>query len=212
MVRISKAKSQDQQMVLWDWVGNVPFTSMAQARPYTGDFFEEATKHLFMATRLTTAGDVCPDLQRGNHNYECKSVGRQRQCIMYQHNVVKYRQLIRETGCEMSFVFWFHQVEVLNEDGSLAIQDLFSLRRELAAKLERVLVVKFSRLDELLQGVQLKVINFRGNRNDWTTRTDMPGYRIPWRNFSRLLSGVALETPPMSVYGVPVASKPLFFA
>lgn len=211
-MELGKAKHQQEQQVLWDWVGNIPFHSMAQARPYTGDFFEEATKYLVSAQRMDTTGTCCPDLGGADNQYwECKSVGRQRQGLIYQHNIEKYQRLAAQGG-KINFVFWFHTVQVSDSEGKLHIPDLFSLRAALADKLECVLIVPFHKLAMLLEGVPIKVINFRGNRLDWTTRTDMPGRRIPYRNFRRLMSGIHFNTPPMKVYGVQIASKPLFLA
>jgi len=97
--------------VLWDWVNDVPMKSQAQARPYVGDFFEEATAKLMDGFRLKTdaGAEICPDiLLRDGWYVECKSVGLSNTSVMYDHRILKYDRFIRE-GNKLLYAFWRHK-------------------------------------------------------------------------------------------------------
>ncbi len=187
---VSAKKPHVTQDRLWDWVGDRELASVAQARPYVGDFYEEATRVAMGATRhqIDSTADYCPDLSLGAGRFlECKAIGATGQGLVFSDRIAKDSRLVRQGG-ELTYLFWRHGVRV--EDH----QTLHGLRAALAAKTEQVLAVPFQRLRKAVKGLrEVCLLN--------TDRGDRMGYRLPWKMLSELGSGpVSTELPRCRVH------------
>lgn len=131
-----RGNGKQDQTRLWDWVGDRDLPSQAMARPFVGDFFEEATRVLSGGVRLKTETDsLCPDLLLPNGFFcEVKSVGNSRQSLLYEHRIEKYERLMRQ-GKKLLYVFWLHNCR------STDYKTLFTLREALARSVVSVAVV-----------------------------------------------------------------------
>lgn len=175
--------TENQQTVWPEWVGDRALYSMAQTRTYCGEFFEEATRDLFQADRHVTNGqaDICPDLSLGNHYMEVKSVGKGRQGLVYAQRLAHDRLLLDATGGQLTYVFWFHQIAA-GECRTIA-----HLRASLAAGAVCVFAIPFQEIEAACRDLPPKVMNYRAATVGGKAKTEMAGYRLPWK----LLSGLA---------------------
>lgn len=208
-LRLPATRQPGAQLALWDWVGNVQFTSWAQTRNATGDFVEEATKQLLGGDRMTTDGmaDICPDIKLSEREYlETKSVGLGRQGIIYEHIHDRTVRFIRRNRVRLSYVFWIHTLRAKDHT------DLFALRREMAASIDRVIVVPFQIVSDYLKSTKLEIMNYRATTRDGKPDVAMPGWRIAPKQLKAWSTGQASMAFPMTVYGMPMGGFPVYRA
>jgi len=203
--RISTPRSEETQSNLWNWVGDREIPSYATARTYIGDFFEEATKHLFGGERLKTqAYRLCPDLQADDGNYlEVKSVGSNNSSLVYDHRVEKYKEFMAQ-GYDLFYVFWHHNVKV----GGL--KTLVALQRALAAGISHVTIV-----DALIVHKALESAPSRFTNHSSEHRKAGPWKLKPARTItSKMLRSWATGQPELcfieNVYGHKIPSIPVY--
>lgn len=190
-LRTSAPKAAGEQGRLWDWVGDRDLGSVAQKRPHVGDFFEEAARVLFSATRhqIDSTADYCPDVSVAAERFmECKAIGATGQGMVFADRVAKDARLV-DGGATLTYLFWRHGVQV--ED----FTTLHALRTALAQGVRDVLAVPFERLRRAVRGLKLVCLltTDRGNRM---------GYRLPKGLIEELAgSRVSVELPRAKVYG-----------
>lgn len=188
---VSAEKTHIEQGKLWEWVGNRDLNSVAQSRPYVGDFYEEAARVLFGAVRhqIDSRKDYCPDLSVGPNRYlESKAVGCSGQGIVFRDRINKDSRLVRE-GATLTYLFWRHSVKVE------AYASLHELRAALADNTHTVLAVPFERLRAATRTLKLLCLltSERGNRM---------GYRLPWKLLESLATDhTLLDFPVVKVHG-----------
>lgn len=180
----------DDQGKLWDWVGDRELLSVAQARPYVGDFFEEAARITLGATRhqIDSTADYCPDLSVGASRFlEVKAIGQSGQGMVFADRIDRDKRLVRE-GATLTYLFWRHGVRVEEHT------TLHGLRAALAQGVRDVLVVPFDRLRRAVRGLRLVCLltSERGNRM---------GYRLPRALIEELAGQQTVELSRAKVYG-----------
>ncbi len=177
-MKVSRVKHADRQSLLWAWVGDRDFTSMAQTRNAVGEWCEVAGAALFKAERHATSGtaEVCPDLSLSSplRYIECKSIGLTRQGLVYAQRLERDRQLVRETGAQLWYAFFLHTV------AAAKCQTLHQLRAMMADGLREVLVVSFPMLEAICRDNPARVMNYRRATRTKAAR-DMPGHRLPMK-------------------------------
>lgn len=190
-MRVSAAKVTGEQGRLWSWVGDRSLSSAAEARPYVGDFFEEAARVTLGATRHQIDGqaDYCPDLSVGASRFlECKAIGQSGQGMVFADRLKRDAQLVRD-GATLTYLFWRHGVRV--EDHAT----LHGLRAALAMGVRDVLAVPFERLRRAVHGLRLVcLLNAPG-------RESRMGYRLPKALIEELAGRYTVDLPRTKVYG-----------
>jgi hypothetical protein len=192
---VSAAKQHAPQGVIWDWVGDTPLTTVAQARPYVGDFFEEATRVLFGGNRhqYNANADYCPDISVAPKRFlEVKSIGKSNSGIVFADRVDRDRQLIRE-GNTLTYIFWTHSVNVQD------YKTLFALRDALAKQAHSVYVIPFNALHSAIK--KLPKVQILA-----TETQKRMGYRLPLKLLQSLVSSKVTERPGVKVYGAKTTS------
>jgi hypothetical protein len=197
---ISGIVVKGDQGKLWDWVGDRALDHQAAARHHVGEFFEEASRVLFGAARHQIDGraDICPDLSVGRHRYlEIKSIGCSRQGLIYTHRLERDRQLVRETGGQLTYVFWIHNAEAMQ------YRTLSSLRAALATSVKEVLVIPFEAISRACRHLRAMPCNYRATaRNGKTEMEPTFAYRLPWGLLNRLAAGRGRWSPKdLSAHG-----------
>ena len=154
----------------------------AAMRVHVGAFFEEASLALFGGWRhqIDSTAAVCPDMSVGHNRFlEIKSIGNSRQGLVYKHRLKKDRQLLKQTGGGLSYVFWIHNVE------ATMCKSINELWAKLATGIETVLCVPFKRLWRACRKLKATVCNYRTGSHGGPDEP-MEGYRLPWRLLLRL--------------------------
>lgn len=198
-MRTSAAKAAPvEQGRLWDWVGDRELSSVAQARPYVGDFFEEAARITLGATRhqIDSTADYCPDLSVGASRFlEVKAIGQSGQGMVFADRIDRDKRLVRQ-GATLTYLFWRHGVRV---EGYTT---LHGLRAALAQGVRDVLVVPFERLRRSVSGLRSVCLltSERGNRM---------GYRLPRALLEELAGQQTVALPRAKVHGCDLPSVTL---
>lgn len=198
-MRTSAPKVAADQGRLWDWVGDRELVSVAQARPYVGDFFEEAARITLGATRhqIDSTADYCPDLSVGASRFlECKAIGQSGQGIVFASRIERDADLVRE-GATLTYLFWRHGVKVEEHT------TLHGLRAALAQGVRDVLAVPFERLRRAVRGLRLVcLLNAPGKESRM-------GYRLPKALIEELAGHQSVELPRAKVYNCEMKSLTL---
>lgn len=199
-MRTSAPKVAADQGRLWEWVGDRPLLSAAMARPYVGDFFEEAARVTLGATRHQIDGtaDYCPDLSVGAGRFlEIKAIGSSGQGMVFVDRIDRDKRLVRD-GATLTYLFWRHGVRVEEHP------TLHRLRAALAVGVRDVLVVPFERLRRAVHGLRpVCLLNAPG-------RESRMGYRLPTALIEELAGEyMRHDLPRATVYGCEVKPAPL---
>ncbi len=209
-LRLPAIRQPGQQLALWDWVGNIEFTSWAQHRNATGDFVEELAKSLFGGHRMTTDGqaDICPDIELTKRDYiETKSIGRGKAGILYEHILDRGRRFVRRNKCRLWYVLAIHTLKAKDH------ADLFTLRRHMAASIDRIIVVPFNEIVRVTEALPLEVLNYRAaprNGEQDAPEREMPGWKLPVRQLKAWSTGQPRFAFDLKVYGNPAGGFPIY--
>ena len=198
-MRMSAAKVHADQGRLWEWVGDRELSSVAQARPYVGDFYEESARVTLGATRhqIDSRADYCPHLSVGASRFlECKAIGATGQGLVFAARLERDARLVRE-GASLTYLFWRHSVRV---EG---FSTLHGLRAALAAGTRQAMAVPFARLRRACQSLRLVcLLNAPGKESRM-------GYRLPAKLIEDLAGQHGADLPTSTVYGCALKSVPL---
>jgi hypothetical protein len=194
------------QLPIWDWVGDVQFYSMAQTRNATGEFCEEATRHLLGGERLSTQGtvDICPDIRLDEHRYlEVKSVGDRRCALLYEHILDRTIRFVRRNRVKVFYVFWIHTVPAAK------CPSLFDLRRAMAASIDRVIIVPFTQVHEAIKGITPRKMNYRVREHSGE-QIAMLGWSIPVKQLKAWSVGQPRMAFDTEVFGYSMGGYPVY--
>lgn len=203
---IADPRQAGAQLPIWDWVGNTQFYSMAQTRNATGEFCEQATLQLMGGQRLSTQGnkDICPDIELSKTSYlEVKSVGIRRTALIYEHIHDRQVLFLRRNKVALHYLFWIHTI------AAARLPDLFELRRQMAANIERVIVVPFAKVSEAVKHLPLKVMNYRAREHNGVS-VPMAGWRIPVKQLKAWSEGQPRLAFDTSVFGYQMGGYPIY--
>jgi len=206
-LRLPATRQPGTQTALWDWVGNLTFVSWAQTRNATGDFVEEAVCKLLGGERMTTDGmaDICPDIKLDPRRYvECKSIGKGKNGILYEHIVDRAVRFVRRNKVQLTYAFWIHTIRASDSP------DLFALRRAMAAGVDRLILVPFEDVLAYTKGATLQKMNYRSATRDGAPNVPMPGWKISTKQLKAWSEGQPSIAFDFSVYGCPAGGFPVY--
>jgi len=209
-LRLPALRQPGAQLPIWDWVGNVTFTSWAQTRHATGQFAEELVLKLLGGEAMVTDGqaDICPDIRLDARTYlECKSVGRGKNGILYEHILDRGVRFVRRNKVKLFYVFCIHS---LGRAGDSA--DLFALRRRMATSIDRLIIVPFSEVVEYTKTARLQKMNYRSASRTGKLNEPMPGWKISAAALRKWSSGQPTFAFDTLVYGCPTGGFPIYGA
>lgn len=188
----------NRQDVLGSWANEVEIVSYEMARPYIGDFFEEASVQFFGGWRVKTqANKLCPDVKLESGAYlEVKSVGVGQHSVIYEFRTRNYKRML-QTGERLLYAFWFHHWR-FNQRRCMMLS---ALRKELAEKVERVLLVPARQVHKQLKTAPRRFTNY--TRQNLALRWKLkPARTLGRRHFSKWCSGLLAARQTAEVYGV----------
>lgn len=203
-MKVSTARTIDNQMGIWNWIDDRPLQTFATVRPYVGYFFEEATRVLTGGIRLRTeTGSICPDIQAPDDLYcEVKGVGLSRQSVIFKHRIDKYDRFM-EQGNRLVYVFWIHNCKASK------CKTLFSLRASLAVSVECVLIVPAEKVHAAARQSKERFTSYSGTHEAPSVFKLKPAYTLTrkammqWANQSSM-------APVGEVYGCELPSVTLY--
>ena len=212
-MQVSRARDRKQKL-LWPGVDrpprSEPIASMAVTRNICGDFYEEASQHLFDAKRHRTDGscDVCPDLSlidRPLSFIESKSIGNTRAAIIYEHRLRKDRKFVDSINGRLTYVFWMHAARV----GKLQTRGL--IHAALARTTWAVYALSLQQIEKLCEFRPARKMNYRAvsrkPKSDWIP---MMGFRIPLRELAEVASECVGIVGPIPAYDERLPIVPFF--
>jgi len=189
IVSMKRKPKEFRPIGLWGITGDKWIKTLPQARPYIGDFFEEATSSLFSnAYRLQTlsTADVCPDLYDPDQAvfFEVKSVGRSRHSLLYQHRIEKYDTFTEKY--RLYYVFWRHHLRLSSE-----ITSLDELRVALANVVDDVIVVSSDAVHRMARTTNPRETSYSGTHGNPGNYFKMNAYTIT----AKMLRGWEADYP-----------------
>jgi hypothetical protein len=205
---VAAPRQPGTQLPIWDWVGNVQFTSMAQTRTATGEFCEEATRQLLGGERLSTQGtvDICPDIKLDEQRYlEVKSVATKRCALLYEHILDRTVRFVRRNKVTIWYCFWVHGV------AAAQIPSLFDLRRAMASSMERLIIVPFPIVHEVVKRLPPRKMNYRAREHNGDS-IPMLGWSIPVAQLKAWSQGQPRMAFDTTVYGYTMGGYPIYGA
>ena len=189
------------QPSLFDWPrseGRV--LTVAACRNYCGDFMEEVTTSFFTGDRLTTdsRADICPDIELGRKVYgEVKSVGANKEVLVYEARAEKDRKLINE-GNTLYYFIWHHTFKV--RDGIT----LLDLRNGLAENLKSLHVFEATSLLDCMAQGPLMEVNKKGGRRGYGSRGYVTGRRLKLNKIDIPLEDPIVESQSVLGRGIEI--------
>lgn len=203
---VSAPRQPGAQVPIWDWVGDVQFHSMAQTRNATGEFCEEATLKLLGGERLSTQGtvDICPDIKLGERCYlEVKSVAAKRCALVYEHILDRTIRFVRRNRVKVFYCFWIHGI------AAAQIPSLFELRRQMAASMQRLIIVPFAEVVEATKRLPPRRMNYRAREHNGES-IPMLGWSLPVKQLAIWSQGQPRLAFDTTVYGYTMGGYPIY--
>jgi hypothetical protein len=203
--QVSGQKAVDAQSTLWDWVGDRPLPSQAMARPFVGDFFEEATRILMGAVRLKTdATKTCPDNQIPSGEYiECKSVGNSGNSLLYDHRIEKYDTFMA-AGNRLYYVLWRHTCPATK------YKTLYALREALSRAITHVMIVEASEVHTIAWECPQRFTSYSGTKKDPSKYKLKPARVLTGKVIKSWVRGEPTRVRMGAVYGYEIQEFPVF--
>ncbi len=206
-LRLPATRQEGAQLPIWDWVGNIQFYSWAQCRNATGDFVEEAVSKVLGGRRMCTDGraGICPDIELDTKHYlECKSIGKGKNGILYEHILDRAERFVRRNRVKLHYVFWIHTIRASDS------ADLFALRRAMAAGVDRLIVVPYEAVRDYVKTERLQVMNYRSASRNGKPNEPMPGWKISTKQLKLWSAGQPTFAFDTTVYGCPTGGFPIY--
>jgi hypothetical protein len=149
--------TRQDQLALWSDVHDTIITRYAEARPFSGDFFEARTSELVNGIRLRTdsTADICPDIREVNHPnrfHESKSVGSSGRALIYKCRWDNDERFVA-LGNRMTYWFWLHEAKVVLG------QSKSEYERKLYDATTGVIILSHRALATVLSALPVKSIN-----------------------------------------------------
>jgi hypothetical protein len=150
-MRISGPRATQRQLTFWP----KGIASIAETRNHCGEFAETLTAAVSGGVRLKTDGraDYCPDIDHGDNTYgECKSVGKNRQVIIYEARREKDRRFVA-AGHKLYYWFWHHKLNVK------VFTDVETLNCAWLESLQYGVLLPFAVVDGMMAARPLRLLN-----------------------------------------------------
>lgn len=190
----------DYQLSLFD----KPIYRLGSIRNICGEFAELCTQVQTGAVRLKTdsRAAICPDLHlRDNIWFECKSVGRTNELMIYQHRHLKELGFTN-SGERLFYWVWHHSAK---PGQAKTVQ---GLHRDIAGSMRGVYIVDYASLCQFLSDVPV-MLNTMYYSNHTRDEIRGSGWRFPIRRL-REVAFVIGATSRMVVRGIEVPAVPVY--